>query len=175
MSRRIVVLPALQELKELLCATLLEETHQRALDCLHLRARHLRDLALAVDEAARDLLELEVAGDIGVDEDASELSGSDDELGNEIDGVVAVAPKVLGDGLIGAELAVELHADQGIRLGAQEGKMGNADLGQVQTGTVTTVVGVPVHVEDLLALDREQTRQDTFCQASAQHNDLLSN
>ena len=110
MSRRIVVLPALQELKELLCATLLKETHQRALDCLHLRARHLRDLALAVDEAARDLLELEVAGDIGVDEDASELSGSDDELGDEVDVVVAVASQLGGRLLIRAELAVELQA-----------------------------------------------------------------
>ena len=108
MSRRIVVLPALQELKELLCATLLKETHQRALDRLHLRARHLRDLALAVDEAARDLLELEVASDIGVDEDASELARSDDEFGDEIDSVVAVATKVLRRRGAIPELAVEL-------------------------------------------------------------------
>ena len=112
-SGRILILPALEELEELLRPPLLKKTHERALDRLHLRAGDLGDPAIAVDETACDLLELEVTGDIGVDEDASELSRGDDELGNEIDGVVAVAPKVLGDGLIGSELAVELHADQG--------------------------------------------------------------
>ena len=50
--------------------------------------------------------------------------------------------------------------------------MGNADLGQVQTGTVTTVVVVPVHVEDLLALDGQETGQDTFGQTGTENDDL---
>ena len=110
---RVLVLPVLKELEELLRSPLLEETHEGALDRLHLRAGYLGDLAIAVDKAARDLLELEVAGDVGVDQDASELSGSDDELRNEIDGVVTVAAKIRRDGLVGSELAVELRANQG--------------------------------------------------------------
>ena len=111
-SSRVLVLPALKELEELLCPPLLKETHKRALDRLHLRTRHLGDLAIAVDITAGDLLELEVPSDVGVDEDASELSRGDDELGNEIDGVVAVAAEVLGDSLIGPELAVELCVEE---------------------------------------------------------------
>jgi hypothetical protein len=45
-------------------------------------------------------------------------------------------------------------------------------LSQVETGTVTTVIIVPVHVKDLLALDGEQARQDTFGQTRAQHDNL---
>ena len=113
MGSGILILPALQELEELLGSPLLEEAHKWTFDRLNLIAGNLRDLALTVDKAASDLLELEVTGDIGVDEDASELSRGDDELGNEIDGVVAVAAEVLGDSLIGPELAVELHAYHG--------------------------------------------------------------
>ena len=111
MRRRVIVLPVLQKLEKVLCAALLEEAHERALDGLHLGAGDLGDLAIAVDEAAGDLLELEVAGDVGVDEDAGELARRDDELGNEIDGIVTVTSQLLRDGLIGPELAVKLKAD----------------------------------------------------------------
>ena len=110
MSRRVVILPGLKELEELLCPPLLKETHKWALHRLHLRAGDLADLAIAVDEATCNLLELEVTRHVGMDEDASELARSDDEFGDEIDSVVAVATKVSGNGLIGAELAVELDS-----------------------------------------------------------------
>ena len=74
MSSRVLVLPALQELEELLRPPLLEETHERALDSLHLRARHLGDLAIAVHETTGDLLELQVASDVGVDENTGQFS-----------------------------------------------------------------------------------------------------
>ncbi len=174
-SSRIFVLPALEKLEELLRPPLFEETHKRAFDRLHLRTGHLGDPAIAVNEAACDLLELEVAGDVGVDEDAGELSRRDDKLGDEIDGVVAVAAEVLRDGLIGSELAVELHANQGLGSGPRRLKRGSADLGKVQTGTVTTIVVVPVHVEDLLALDGQETGEDTFGQTGTEHDDLSPN
>lgn len=47
-----------------------------------------------------------------------------------------------------------------------------AYLGQVQTRAVSSVVVIPVHVQNLLALDGEQSREDTLGQASAEHNDL---
>lgn len=50
----------------------------------------------------------------------------------------------------------------------------NTHLGQVQTCTIATVVVVAIHVKDLLALDGEQTGEDTFGQASTEHNDLRS-
>ena len=49
-----------------------------------------------------------------------------------------------------------------------------AHLGQVQTGTVAAVVVVSVHVEDLLALDRQQAGQDTFCETGTKHDDLIT-
>ena len=35
-------------------------------------------------------------------------------------------------------------------------------LGEIETGTISTVVVVSVHVQDLLAIDREESREDTF-------------
>ena len=44
-----------------------------------------------------------------MDENARELSRGDDELGNEIDGIVAIAAEVLRGRLVGPELAVKLR------------------------------------------------------------------
>lgn len=46
-------------------------------------------------------------------------------------------------------------------------------LGQVQTGTLASVVVVAVHVEDLLALDRQKTRENALSQTSAHNNDVV--
>lgn len=46
-------------------------------------------------------------------------------------------------------------------------------LGQVQTGTVASVVVVAVHVEDLLAFDRQKTRENALGQTSAHNNDVV--
>ena len=108
MGRRVLVLPVLQELKELLCAALFKDPHKRTPDGLHLSAGNLRDPAVAVDEAAGDLLELEITSDIGVDEDLGQFSRGDDELGHEVDGVVTVASKVCWGFDTGPEFAVEL-------------------------------------------------------------------
>ena len=111
-GRRVIVLPVLKELEELLCPPLLKETHERALDGLHLRAGDLRYLAIAVDVAAGDLLELEVAGHIGVNKNAGELARRDDEFGDEINSVVAITAELLWNRLVGPELAVKLHGNQ---------------------------------------------------------------
>lgn len=106
---RILILPSLQELEELLRAPLLKQTHERALHGLHLIARDLGNLSIAVDEAARNLLELEVAGDVRVHEDLGEFSRGNDELGNEIHGVVAVTAELGGGCLVRPKLTVELQ------------------------------------------------------------------
>ena len=108
MGSRVLVLPVLQELEELLRSPLLKETHERTPHSLHLVTGNLRDLAITVDEAASDLLELKVASDFGVDEDLRELARRDDELGDEIHGVVAVTTELGGRGLLIPELAIEL-------------------------------------------------------------------
>jgi hypothetical protein len=105
---RIVVLPPLQKLEEFLGAPLLEKAHERALDGFHLRAGDLGDPAIAINEGTGDLLEFEVSGDVGVDEDLGELARSNDELGDEIDGVVAVAAKLGRHFLIRAEFTIQL-------------------------------------------------------------------
>lgn len=105
---RIFLLPSLQELEELLGPPLLEQAHEGAANSFHLVTRHLRDLSFAVDKAARNLLELQVASDIGVDKNLGELAGRDDELRDEIDSVVAVTAKFSRRSLIRPELAVQL-------------------------------------------------------------------
>jgi hypothetical protein len=105
---RIIVIPILQELKEFLRATLFKDTHQWAFDCLHLGAGNLRDLALTVDKAARDLLELEITCDISMHEDLREFSGCYDELWDEIDGIIPVTTKLGGRSLIITEFSKEL-------------------------------------------------------------------
>ena len=109
MRRWVFILPALQEFEEFLCSSFLEETHQRTSDCLHLGTGNFRYLPVTVDEATSDLLKLEVAGDIGVNENLGELSRSDDEFRDEIDSVVSVATKFRRRRLIRPKLAVELH------------------------------------------------------------------
>lgn len=113
MGGRIFVPPILQELEEFLRATFFKETHQWASDRLHFRAGDLGDPAVAIDEAARDLLELEVASDIGVHEDLREFSGCDDELWDQIDGVIPITTEPGRGGLIFAELSVELSRETG--------------------------------------------------------------
>lgn len=108
MRGRIFFLPVLQELEEPFRSALLEYAHERALDGLHLRARHLGDAAIAVDEAARDLLELEVACDIGMHEDLGQFTRGDDELGDQVYGVVAVAAQLPRRLLARTELSVQL-------------------------------------------------------------------
>ena len=47
-----------------------------------------------------------------------------------------------------------------------------AHLSEVQRCTITTIVVIPVHVEDLLALYRQETGEDTFGETGAQDDDL---
>ena len=108
MSSRVLILPVLQELEELLSSSFLKETHEGALHSLHLGARHLGDLAVTINEATSDLLELEVSGDLSVNEDLRQFTRRDDEFGNEVDGIVSVAPKLRWRGLIRAEFAIQL-------------------------------------------------------------------
>jgi hypothetical protein len=115
MGGRILVSPVLQELEKLLRAALFKETHQRAFDCLYLCAGDFGYLAVAIDEAARDLFELEVASNIGMHENLCEFSGCDDELWDEIDGVISITTKFSGGCLISAELSIELSRDVGTK------------------------------------------------------------
>lgn len=78
----ILLLVVLDELEELLGAALLKETHERGADGLHLAGRDLGDLSIAVDVGAGDLLELQVASDVGVDQDLDELTVGHHELGD---------------------------------------------------------------------------------------------
>ena len=46
------------------------------------------------------------------------------------------------------------------------------DLCEVQTSTIASIVVVAIHVKDLLALDGEETREDTFSESSTKDDDL---
>jgi hypothetical protein len=111
MSHWIIVLPVLQELEELFCPPFLKQSHERALDSLHLCARHLGNPAIAVHKASGDLFELEVASYVGMNENFSEFPRSNDKLWNEIDRVIAVTTKFNRRALVWSKLAVQLGID----------------------------------------------------------------
>lgn len=113
MSRRIVILPALKEFEEFLGPPLLKDAHEGALDSLHLCAGNLGDLPIPIDKASCNLLELEITGDVGVNKDLGQFSRGDNEFGNEIHGIVTVAPKLLRSYLIRTELAIKLENGEG--------------------------------------------------------------
>lgn len=46
------------------------------------------------------------------------------------------------------------------------------NLSQVQASTVSSVIVVPIHMEDLLPLYGQQTGEDTFGETSSKHDDL---
>lgn len=48
----------------------------------------------------------------------------------------------------------------------------NTCLGEVERCRFGAVIVVTIHVEDLLTLDREQSREDTLGQAGAENDDL---
>lgn len=91
MSSRVIIPPTLQKLKELLCSPFLKQAHKRTPNCLHLSARHLRDLTISVHEAPCDLLKLEVTSDVGVYKDLGQLARRDDKFRDEIHGVITIA------------------------------------------------------------------------------------
>ena len=45
-------------------------------------------------------------------------------------------------------------------------------LSQVQTSTVASIIVIAVHVEDLLALDRQEAGEDTFGKTGTENDDL---
>lgn len=108
-SGRIVGPVVLDVLEELLGSALLKETHQGTTDGLHLGGGDLGDDTIAVDVRAGDLLELEVAGDVGVGQDLDELSVGHHELGDQVNVVVAVLAEGGGGSLAIAELFEELR------------------------------------------------------------------
>jgi len=173
----ILLLPSLKENEKIPRPPLLKHPHQRTHYRLALVTRHLTDASIAVDIRPSDDLELEVSNDIGVYEHPRELPGGQDELGNKVDGVVAVSAEVeVGwrGGL--AELLVQLPVSGGSSrmVRGERGKMCGgwtevekvatvyAHLGQVEGSGITTVVVVPVHVEDLLPVYRKQSREDAL-------------
>lgn len=86
-------------------------------------------------------------------EDFREFSGCDDELWDEIDCVIPVTTELGRGSLIPAELSVELST--GSEIVSTHISRSATDLGKIQTCTVATVVVIPVHMEDLLSLNRQ--------------------
>jgi hypothetical protein len=171
-SSRIFVLPSLKELEELLGTALLEEAHEWALDSLHLSAGNLGDFAISVDEATSDLLELEITSNISVDKDLCEFARGDDELGNQVYGVVAVASELGRGFLVRAELAIKLATSDVSTLPRRNPTNRVIYLSKIETRAFTSIVVIAIHVEDLLALNRQKAREDTLRQAGTQNDDL---
>jgi hypothetical protein len=90
MRSRILLPPVLQKLEEVLGPPLLKQAHQARPDSLHLRTRYFGDPAIPVHVASGNDLELEIADDIGVNKNTRELARRENELGNQVDGVITV-------------------------------------------------------------------------------------
>ena len=135
--------------EELAEATLLEETHERRPEGLLGGGGDLEDLAILVHVRSIDGLELQVASYLGMEEHLGKISAGHDELGDEVDVVVAVGTEERG-GLTGLELFVQV--------------------GEVERGTVGTVVSIAIDVQDLHTLDAEETGNDALLEAGA-HDD----
>lgn len=105
----VVFFPSLQEYEELLGSIFLKQPHQGATDSLPFSARDFTDLIIRVHERTRDLLELEVSQDIGVNQDFDEFTRGNDKLRDKINSIVAVPAQLRGWRLVRAEFPVELR------------------------------------------------------------------
>ena len=88
-SSRVLILPVLQELEELLSSSFLKETHEGRSKSLASVRRDLGDgrlgaLAL-LHVAASNLLEVEVLGNVGGNEDVGEFAVGHEKLRDEVD------------------------------------------------------------------------------------------
>ena len=162
-SRRIIVPPVLQELEEASSPSLLEQTHQATRQRFPLVRRDLGDPAISQDIRSSNLLELQIPGDIGLDQHLSELTGCQNKFRNEIDSIVSIPAEILGRG--GAsELLVELY--ERFR-GCNRLQVELTYLSEVQTRRCSSIIVFSVHVQYLLALDGQKARQHALAQSSA--------
>ena len=110
MSRRIVLVEVAGPLEELLHPPLLEKSHQGRLESLlgvrgHLRHGSLRSATL-LHIASCYLLEVEISGDVGGDENVGQFTVGHQELGHEVD-VPVVGSSIFLPGLLaGLEIAI---------------------------------------------------------------------
>jgi len=139
--------------EELGATTLLEETHEAALESLTLIRRHLVDLVATEHVRASDALELEVASDVGVKKSLDELAHAHDKLGDNINVVLARSTK---GGLWCFALLVSL-----------------VELIELKGGRGTTVVAIAIKVENLQAVYRKKTAQNALLEASAHNNNII--
>ena len=109
----VVLVVALNELEEEPGPVLLKESHQRGGNGLRFGGGELGNLLVTVHVAASDLLELEVAGHIGVDENVDQILAGHHELGNHIHIVITVPAESLVERSPVLEFFVELNARSG--------------------------------------------------------------
>mmetsp|Transcript_12966 Transcript_12966/g.33095 ORF Transcript_12966/g.33095 Transcript_12966/m.33095 type:complete len:283 (-) Transcript_12966:264-1112(-) len=131
MSLGVLLFVALHKLEKALATTLLHHTEQRARERLSIGGRDLMDLTTLVHVASVNLLKFKVLGNIRLDEHIDEFTTGHDELGHQVDAPVttrAIHTLVHFTGLL---LLLE-------------------ELLQSQRGTLTAIVRVAVHVQNLL-------------------------
>ena len=112
MSGGIIILPSLKEFKEFLCPSFLKKTHERTFDSFHFSTGNFGYSPVTVNKAAGDLLEFHISSNIGMDKDLREFSRRNDELRDQIDGIITVSTKFRGRWLVGSEFAIQLDGDE---------------------------------------------------------------
>lgn len=132
---------------ELSDTALFEQAHQAGTNGLLLVGRDLDDghllraeeatLSMLHDVGSVDAFPFEVLGDLGVQKHLNELAVSHDELGDEIDIPVSVVAVLRSRGRVRSELLPQVS--------------------QIERGGLSTIVAVPVQVQNLLALDSEKS------------------
>lgn len=144
MCSRILRVKLSHPLDKVLHAALLKDAHKGRPKSLGGIGGDLGDGGLGsstlLHEAARDLLELEISGNVGGNEDIGKLAGGHEELGHQVD-VPVVQPAILFPwlGVLGivAILLEELERRQ--KLEAATGARGNRDRYgfEVDRGSIT--------------------------------------
>jgi len=107
MGCRIVIFPILEE-EKVPRPPLFKEAHQGRLQRLRFIRGYPGDFAIPIDKRASDSLELEVTGDVGVDEDLGKSTGGNDEPWDQVNCVVAVATELCWRLIRSLEVTIEL-------------------------------------------------------------------
>jgi hypothetical protein len=177
-SGRVILLVCANEFQELLCSSLFEQTHQGTAESLRGIRGDLCDVGLVsgagLDVTASNLLEFEVSGDIGRDENVGEFSVGHEEFGNKVD-VPVVGAAVLLPWLAAVVVAVLLEELQTknkssvVEMRSEDSYSFDVDRCSLTAqwlvwydereveGYAPAVVIVTVDVQDLLALYTQHT------------------
>jgi len=141
------LLVCLKVVGEVATTPLFEHSHETAAHDFHSGRRDAMNLLILVDVAVLDRLEFEISSDAGFEEEFHHKARGHEEFRDQIDVVVSTLTQSRRGLLSGLEFLVELV--------------------EVERSTFSTVVVVPIDMEDFLPFDAEDATDDALFQTSS--------